>query len=211
MGSTDDTKPRPFRVIMVGAGIAGLTLSNALQQAGIDHVVIEKHKQVVNPSGASIGVWPNGARLLDQLGCLESIEKICSDMTVAYTRNPDGQAITVSSLFQETVKRLTPPKANHRAMGSDLSYRHAHRFLLMERHKFLQALLASLPSKEPIRTGWAVKNITESGNGVQVFLGDGSFVDGDIVVGCDGVGSQVRQMMWENSEHVVAPEEKNGT
>lgn len=106
MHPVNERKARPFRVIVVGAGIAGLTLSNALQKAGIDHVVLEKHAQVVFPSGASIGMWPNGARLLDQLGCLASIEETCSQMTVSYNRNPDGKAIIVSELFDEIVKRL---------------------------------------------------------------------------------------------------------
>lgn len=101
----DETKKRPFRVIVVGAGIAGLTLSNALQRAGIDHVVLEKHKQVVHPSGASIGIWPNGSRLLDQLGCLKLIKKACSEMKISYNRNPDGKAIITSKLFDEIIKR----------------------------------------------------------------------------------------------------------
>ncbi|KAJ6153528.1 hypothetical protein N7470_006487 [Penicillium chermesinum] len=50
-------------------------------------------------------MWPNGARLLDQLGCLASIEETCSQMTVSYTRNPDGKVIIVSELFDKIVER----------------------------------------------------------------------------------------------------------
>ncbi|KAJ5694682.1 hypothetical protein N7536_005094 [Penicillium majusculum] len=185
MHPVNERKARPFRVIVVGAGIAGLTLSNALQKAGIDHVVLEKHAQVVYPSGASIGMWPNGARLLDQLGCLASIEETCFQMTVSYTRNPDGKAIIVSELFDEIVER------------------HGHRFLLLERRQFIQALLDCLPTKDPIRTRAAVKDIAESENGVRVYLNDGSYEDGDIVVGCDGVASRVRQIMWNHANQAV--------
>lgn len=38
---------KSFRVIIVGAGISGLTWSNALHKAGIKHVVLEKHSRVV--------------------------------------------------------------------------------------------------------------------------------------------------------------------
>lgn len=100
---------RAFRVIVVGAGIAGLTLSNALQRAGIDHVVLEKHRNVVYPSGASIGIWPNGSRLLDQLGCLESIKKSCSEMEVSYNRDQKGKAFITSKLFDEIIKRFVVP------------------------------------------------------------------------------------------------------
>jgi 2-polyprenyl-6-methoxyphenol hydroxylase-like FAD-dependent oxidoreductase len=104
MSQDHSTQKRPFRVVVAGAGVAGLVLSNALQRAGIDHVVVEKHKEIVWPSGASIGVWPNGSRILDQLGCLEAVREDCAEMTVSYTRNSDGKAVGVSKLFDEIVK-----------------------------------------------------------------------------------------------------------
>lgn len=70
MSLSDSTGKRLFRVVVVGAGVAGLVPSNALQWAGIDNVVLEKQKKIAWPSGASIGIWPNGCRLLDQLECL---------------------------------------------------------------------------------------------------------------------------------------------
>jgi 2-polyprenyl-6-methoxyphenol hydroxylase-like FAD-dependent oxidoreductase len=48
-----------------------------------------------------------------------------------------------------------------------------------------------------------VNRIEESEDGVRVFLADGSYEDGDIVVGCDGVASAVRQMMWDNANKLV--------
>jgi 2-polyprenyl-6-methoxyphenol hydroxylase-like FAD-dependent oxidoreductase len=81
--------------------------------------------------------------------------------------------------------------------------RHGHRFLLLERRQFIQALLDCLPTKDPIRTRAAVKDIAESENGVRVYLNDGSYEDGDIVVGCDGVASRVRQIMWNHANQAV--------
>ncbi|ORY03474.1 hypothetical protein BCR34DRAFT_617773 [Clohesyomyces aquaticus] len=185
MQMVDEKNKRPFRVVVVGAGIAGLTLSNALQRAGIDHVVLEKHKQVVHASGASIGIWPNGSRLLAQLGCLDSIKKACSKMKVSYTRNSDGKAFITSKLFDE------------------ISKRHGYEFFLLERMEFIRALYNGLPSRTPIKTGCAVKSISESVDGVRVFLEDGSHEDGDIVVGCDGVASSVRKIMWDHANEAV--------
>ncbi len=48
-----DAEKRPFRVIIVGAGISGLVLAHALGLAKIDFIVLEKG--VVAPSwGTSI-------------------------------------------------------------------------------------------------------------------------------------------------------------
>ena len=98
--STNDEK-KPFRAIVVGAGIAGLTMSHALEKAGIDHVVLEKHAKVVHPSGASIGLWPNGIRIMDQIGCLDVIRKQCPPMQTSYNRLPNGSAVITSKLFDE--------------------------------------------------------------------------------------------------------------
>jgi FAD dependent monooxygenase len=54
MAKQEQASPKPFRVIVVGAGVVGLSLSHALQLANIDHVVLEKHSQVVSLHGAAL-------------------------------------------------------------------------------------------------------------------------------------------------------------
>jgi 2-polyprenyl-6-methoxyphenol hydroxylase-like FAD-dependent oxidoreductase len=68
-----EPKTSDFRVIIAGGGIAGLTLANALQHAGIDYLLLEGRTEIAPQVGASIGVLPNGGRILDQLGCYEDI------------------------------------------------------------------------------------------------------------------------------------------
>ena len=67
------TRPDGFRVIISGGGIAGLSLANALQHAGIDYVLLEARSVIAPQVGASIGMLPNGSRILDQLGCYDEI------------------------------------------------------------------------------------------------------------------------------------------
>lgn len=62
-----------FRVIIAGGGIAGLTLANSLQHAGIDYVLLEGRPEIAPQVGASIGSLPNGSRILDQLGCYDDL------------------------------------------------------------------------------------------------------------------------------------------
>lgn len=65
----------PFRVIIIGGSIAGLTLANILEQYGIDFVVLEKHEIIAPQLGAGFAILPHGARILDQLGCYEALAK----------------------------------------------------------------------------------------------------------------------------------------
>lgn len=62
-----------FRVVIVGGSVAGLTLAHCLERTGIDYLVLEAYKDIAPQVGASIGLLPNGIRILDQLGLWDSI------------------------------------------------------------------------------------------------------------------------------------------
>lgn len=88
----------PFRVIVVGAGVAGLTASHGLQRAGIDHVILEKG-EVAPPEGASISIYPQGARVLDQIGCLDSVYAAGVPQDGWYNRRADGKVTSTNGFL----------------------------------------------------------------------------------------------------------------
>jgi FAD dependent monooxygenase len=90
MTQTDTKSTKPFRVIIVGAGIVGLTLSHALQLAKIDHVVLEKYEEVKSVKGAALIIWPNVERVFDQFGFLPRILSTITPVSAEYRRWPDG-------------------------------------------------------------------------------------------------------------------------
>lgn len=69
----------------------------------------------------------------------------------------------------------------------------------MERRIFLEVLYDGLPDKSRILMNKSVKSVQEDEEGVEVFCDDGTSERGDLVIGCDGVHSKVRQTMWENA------------
>ena len=60
-------EPRPFRVLIVGGGVAGLTLLNALQRAKIDALLFERRETCTPALGSAIGIGPHASRILDQM------------------------------------------------------------------------------------------------------------------------------------------------
>lgn len=87
-----------FKVVIVGAGIAGLTLAHCLDKANIDYVLLDKG--VVAPTfGTTVTMQPHGLRILHQLGLLEPILAQCDMMGGAHCRTPDGKSYASNDFF----------------------------------------------------------------------------------------------------------------
>ena len=84
------TFKRDFKVIIIGAGISGLTFAHLLSQMGLDYQILEAHEKVVSEVGGSFGIWPNAARILDQLGLWNEVQQVCKPIKFLHVRRPDG-------------------------------------------------------------------------------------------------------------------------
>lgn len=60
---------------IIGGGVAGLALARMLELAGISYCLWEAHRDFAPAAGASLGLNPNGLRILDQLGLIDRIEE----------------------------------------------------------------------------------------------------------------------------------------
>ncbi|KAL8941739.1 MAG: hypothetical protein Q9216_002067 [Gyalolechia sp. 2 TL-2023] len=172
------SEDKPFKVIVVGGGIAGLLMSHALGQAGIDHVIYEKRESILNPEGASFGIWPHAARIVDQLGLWPKVQEMSIPMKMLENRAPDGSLLHRTNLFEK------------------MTSRHGYDFLVLERQQFMKMLYENLPDKNRVVVGKSISDYINRPDSVRVVLDDGSYDDGDILVGCDGVNSKVREIMW---------------
>ncbi|KAM5350140.1 hypothetical protein ACJ41O_006645 [Fusarium nematophilum] len=62
-----------FKVVIVGGSVTGLSVANMLEKFDIDYVLLEAYPHIAPQIGASLGLLPNGFRILDQLGCFEPV------------------------------------------------------------------------------------------------------------------------------------------
>jgi 2-polyprenyl-6-methoxyphenol hydroxylase-like FAD-dependent oxidoreductase len=59
---------KPFRVIVVGGGLVGLTAAHVLSKADIDFVILEHHNNLTPWIGSLLVMWPATYRIFNQLG-----------------------------------------------------------------------------------------------------------------------------------------------
>jgi 2-polyprenyl-6-methoxyphenol hydroxylase-like FAD-dependent oxidoreductase len=83
---------RPYRVGVVGFGVAGATAAALLARAG--HAVdLFERAPVVGPVGAGILLMPSGQMVLDRLGLLERVAACGEVIEALDVRFPDGRSL----------------------------------------------------------------------------------------------------------------------
>ena len=77
--------------------------------------------------------------------------------------------------------------------------RNGYDFVVLERTHVINSLYKNIPDKSRILTSKRVNNVVQHAESVEVTCDDGSVYEGDILLGCDGVNSTVRDFMWEQA------------
>ncbi|ATZ46386.1 hypothetical protein BCIN_01g09920 [Botrytis cinerea B05.10] len=176
----------PFRVVIIGGSVAGLVLGNMLQLNGIDFIILEAYPAIAPQVGASIGLLPNGNRILDQLGLFDTILGLAPPVERFNFRNSKGERI-----------------AGHSGMRHSFEQRHGYPILFLDRQAVLQVLYDNIKDKSKVLTEKRLAKIDMNENGVKAIMTDGSEFTGDILVGGDGIHSKTRSEMWRLAEEKI--------
>ena len=168
------TKPK---ILIVGAGIGGLTAAIALRQAGFGVEVFERAPEL-KEIGAGIGLSANAVRVLKRLGLMQQVIDRGAVIEAAASYNSRG----------DTIGRLptnltdVPSVCLHRA---DLQ----------------QALSSALPP-DCVHLGDQFVNFENTGARVMAHFASGRAASGDALIGADGLRSRVRTQLIGDGEPV---------
>lgn len=94
-----------FKVIIIGGGPGGLGLAHCLSKAKIDYVVLERSEEICNSDGASLAMWPHNGRIMDQLGLLESAQKIDCNIKYKINLRQDGSTLQQNNMMEAIGQR----------------------------------------------------------------------------------------------------------
>lgn len=164
---------RGMRFVVLGAGIGGLACGIALRRAGF-HVEIYERARAADRTGLGFIVMNNGLTALDRLGLGESARRLGCPIRRATIRDPRGDLVT-----EEEV-----PEA-----------------LAMRRADLLELLAAALPP-DVVRRGMAFSSFDAGDDGMvrAACFSDGTFAEGDVFIGADGVRSRARRALYPDAE-----------
>ncbi|MBN9564101.1 MAG: FAD-dependent monooxygenase [Alphaproteobacteria bacterium] len=168
------------RILIAGGGAGGLTAALALIERGYPVTIYEQASEL-RELGAGVQIGPNGARVLIELGLGAALDEVVCEAAGKEARIWNtGETFPLFDLGADCIARFGAP------------YWTAHR-------RDLQRVLAeAVERRRPgtIRLGARAVGVTQHQAGVRLRLADGEEVEGDALIGADGVHSAIREALF---------------
>jgi 2-polyprenyl-6-methoxyphenol hydroxylase-like FAD-dependent oxidoreductase len=168
---------RPVRVLIIGAGIGGLAAAVALRQRGFEVETYERSSKL-EEVGAGLQVGPNAVKVLRALGLEEALR-----------RNAFEPTTMVSLKWDDATLRHRVPLKAVAAEQYGASYLTAHR-------AHIHGLLREALPDSVVRLGATCIGASTIGKVAGARFAGGSEVEGDVVIGADGVRSAIRAQLF---------------
>ncbi|MCW5774301.1 MAG: FAD-dependent monooxygenase [Rhodospirillaceae bacterium] len=162
-------------VLIVGGGIGGLTLAAALARRSIAAELVER-APAWSPVGAGIGLGINAMMAMRDIGAHGAILAKGAAFQCWNVVDMQGRLIIRFDLAEATQRAKVPAVSIHRA---DL-------------HEALIAAAAGVP----LRLGTTIASLQADADGVNATFSDGTAGRYRLVVGADGIRSQVRALTF---------------
>ncbi len=166
-----------MKAIICGGGIGGLTAALCLNHFGIAPLVLER-TAVLTEAGAGIQISPNAMRVFAAIGLDQAVAAAgFRPAAIQVRRGSDGAVLSTRHL----------PSSSDRPD-----------FVNCHRSDLLAVLADALEQRRPgaIQTGRQVVTCDQNADSAAVTLSDGSQVEGDIVIGADGIRSIIREQLF---------------
>jgi 2-polyprenyl-6-methoxyphenol hydroxylase-like FAD-dependent oxidoreductase len=164
-----------MRILVVGAGLAGLTLALCLERKGHDAIVLER-SPCLRGAGYMIDFFGSGYDAAERLGLLAELNAIHYPIARLSFLTRDGTPRF--DVSYETMRQLLGGR-HFNFMRGDLE----------------RVLFDSL-RRTQVRFGSTVDSFAQRDDDIEVTLSDGSKERADLLVGADGIHSRIRSLAF---------------
>jgi len=163
------------KVIIIGGGIGGVTAAIALKRAGMDVTVFERAEEI-REVGSGLPLWTNALRALHTIGLSDELEQLGVQVTSVSVSTWRGDTLT-DTKNDKYLKRLgTITIVVHRAE--------------------LLALLLKTLGEDRVQLGMNCVGFTQDETGVRARFEGGQELQGDVLIGADGIHSVIRTQLF---------------
>ncbi|UKZ79634.1 hypothetical protein TrVFT333_007394 [Trichoderma virens FT-333] len=170
-----------MKVIIIGAGLGGLTAAYAFAKSGHDVLVLERSPKL-NPTGGGISIRPSASRVIQSWGLQPVLEQICD-------RSP---SVTYRELNTGEIRTTVVDAPEHADLGST-----RRAFVKLLHHQAVQA-------GAQIRCSANVAKVSDDETKATVTLESGEELVCDLLVAADGIKSHTRRTVLSD----LGPAEK---
>lgn len=164
-----------LKVVIIGAGIGGLTAGVALHQAGYEIEIYDRVKEL-RPAGAGISLWSNGVKVLNRLGLGKQIASIGGQMDRMEYRSLTGELlndIDLAPLVKEVGQRPYP----------------------VARTDLQEILRSSFPGE--VQLDHKCIAVEQNETSVTAIFENGHRATGDLLIAADGIRSLLRKYVLD--------------
>lgn len=175
--------PHARRVVIVGAGPAGLATAIALRQAGVAEVTIVERSSLDRVLGSELSLHSAALRALETIGVAHACVDAGAVLEFSRYRTQEGELLGES----RRVEVVTRDRSLPARIG--ISRPALHRVLTRAAREHGCA----------IRHDCAVSGIFQDRDAAYVQVGDDERLEADLVIGADGVNSFVREIVFPDA------------